>query len=578
MIKKIQIIAVIIMMSSCSSMKWTRTNKSDETALTEAEKTKFNSYFYKALDQKETGQYAEALETYRMCYKIDSLDAGLLTEISTLYSVANMHEEALRLMTIACKNNEHNWWLNRRLITLYSNAKEPEKALVIARKLQKAYPYKEEIYHIQAALYKDNKQPNKAIAVYDQLEKITGIEESLAFQKFYLYAEQEKITKAVAEIDRLVNKYPTNSKYKVIRGDIYMQQKMPKEAFEIYQGVLNTDPENPYIYMSLSEYYQLEGQPEKAIESTVNALKNPQLAVDEKIEILGQHVQNIIRDSARFNETDSLFGLLIEHYPLEEQVQGYYSIYLQYRNRIPEAIDALESMILINPKNPQSWLQIIQLQLAERKFEEVISVSNRAIEYLPETSQFYFYKGLSLFQTDKLLEAMHTISLGLATIPENKGAMKSDFYAQMGDIHFKLKNDSAAFAAYEQALQHNPANVYVMNNYAYYLSEMNKDIRKAELMSAKTIEKDPSNSTYLDTYAWIFYKQANYTLAKFYIEKAIDNLNDELEPGVIYEHYGDILWKRGDKEKALEMWKKAWDSGNKNEELKTKIENKKMLD
>ena len=115
-----------------------------------------------------------------------------------------------------------------------------------------------------------------------------------------------------------------------------------------------------------------------------------------------------------------------------------------------------------------------------------------------------------------------------------------------------------------------------MNNYAYYLSEEKLDLKKAESLSAKTIEKEPKNSTYLDTYAWIFYQQGNYSLAKFYIERALDNIESEKDSGVISEHYGDILWKTGDAVKALEMWKKSFESGNVTDELKLKIENKGM--
>ena len=93
-------------------------------------------------------------------------------------------------------------------------------------------------------------------------------------------------------------------------------------------------------------------------------------------------------------------------------------------------------------------------------------------------------------------------------------------------------------------------------------------------MSAKTIEKEPKNSTYLDTYAWIFYQQGNYSLAKFYIERAIDNLKEKQESGVILEHYGDILWMTRENDAiALETWKKAYDSGYQTEALKNKIDN-----
>lgn len=112
-----------------------------------------------------------------------------------------------------------------------------------------------------------------------------------------------------------------------------------------------------------------------------------------------------------------------------------------------------------------------------------------------------------------------------------------------------------------------------MNNYAYYLSEKNMNLKKSESLSAKTIEKEPKNSTYLDTYAWIFYQQGNYSLAKFYMERAIDNMDKKQDPGVMYEHYGDILLKTGNEKKALEMWKKAYETENKTDALKLKIEN-----
>ncbi|NCU32674.1 MAG: hypothetical protein EOM23_07075, partial [Candidatus Moranbacteria bacterium] len=95
----------------------------------------------------------------------------------------------------------------------------------------------------------------------------------------------------------------------------------------------------------------------------------------------------------------------------------------------------------------------------------------------------------------------------------------------------------------------------------------------AEMMSAKRVEKEPSNSTFLDTYAWIFFKQGNYSLAKFYIERAVDNLEADYDATVIYDHYGDILWKSGNKEKAAQMWQKAIDKGLKDAVVEDKLKN-----
>jgi tetratricopeptide (TPR) repeat protein len=231
----------------------------------------------------------------------------------------------------------------------------------------------------------------------------------------------------------------------------------------------------------------------------------------------------------------------------------------------------LESMLNINQKNEQTWFQLIQIYLSEQNYPKLMDVTARAIESLPKVAQWYFYRGITQFQLKEYEAALKTNQQALEVISDKEMALKTDIYAQMGDIYYKLGNKEEAFASYDQALKINPGNVFVMNNYAYYLSEENVELKKAESMSAKTVEKEPDNTTYLDTYAWIFYKQGNYSLAKFYIERAIDNLKADYDAGVIYDHYGDILWKSGDETKAVEMWKKSLEFDADSEILKQKI-------
>jgi tetratricopeptide (TPR) repeat protein len=92
--------------------------------------------------------------------------------------------------------------------------------------------------------------------------------------------------------------------------------------------------------------------------------------------------------------------------------------------------------------------------------------------------------------------------------------------------------------------------------------------------SGKTIEKEPNNSVYLDTYAWILYKLGKYRKSMKYIEKAIENNGSG--DGDILEHYGDILYKNGNVEQAIEQWKKARKKGRDSEDLDYKIKNEKL--
>ena len=93
-------------------------------------------------------------------------------------------------------------------------------------------------------------------------------------------------------------------------------------------------------------------------------------------------------------------------------------------------------------------------------------------------------------------------------------------------------------------------------------------------MSGITVKAEPLNPTYLDTYGCILFEQVSYIMSNIYIEKAIEY---EDEPSAdVYEHYGDVLFKTGEENKAIEQWKKARELGGDSKTLKRKIRRGKL--
>lgn len=540
--------------------------------ITDDDRVRFTTFFYEAIRFKEAGQYDQALEAYRMCETIDSLNGGLQSELGQLYAALGNSKAALKATKAAYNSAPDNWWYGINLVSLYAALKQLDKAIDVAGALQRVFPNKEEVYQILSTLYKQAEKPEKAIAALNKLEALTGIDGAISMDKFSIYLGMKQNKKAIAEIDKLSAKFPTDMRYKVLRGDIYMYQELPEKAFEIYKHVESEEPNNPYVYVSLSNYYKQQNNSELARVNVVKALKLDALEVEQKISILGDYVKDMIRDTIKLDETESMFKLLVERYPLEEKVYDYYAVFLQYRKRFPEALSMYETMLNINPKNEQTWLQIFQLRIQNANFEGLKTDADRAIAVFPENHPFYFYKGIAEIQLKNYPAALQANKKALSLATESDKAVQSDYYSQIGDVYYRMDSTLLAFEAYDKALEANPGNVYVLNNYAYYLSEKNQNLKKAESMSAKTIEKEPKNSTYLDTYAWIFYQQGNYSLAKFYIERAIDNLDNKQDPGVVLEHYGDILMKVGNPEKAFEIYQKSYQTENKTEILKKKID------
>ncbi len=65
-------------------------------------------------------------------------------------------------------------------------------------------------------------------------------------------------------------------------------------------------------------------------------------------------------------------------------------------------------------------------------------------------------------------------------------------------------------------------------------------------MSKRTVDHEPNNATYLDTYAWILYQQKRYEQAYEIIERCIA-CADSTGTGdaTLYEHAGDINYRAG---------------------------------
>ena len=132
-------------------------------------------------------------------------------------------------------------------------------------------------------------------------------------------------------------------------------------------------------------------------------------------------------------------------------------------------------------------------------------------------------------------------------------------WGAIGDLYHEMGKDKRAFKAYGKALGYNPENVLVLNNYAYYLSLLDKDLEFALQMSEKAVNIESNNASYVDTYAWILHRLGRNEEAKKAMIQAL-SLSAQRQPSLLI-HYGDILWALGEKFMADTYWKKAVDLG-----------------
>ena len=133
-------------------------------------------------------------------------------------------------------------------------------------------------------------------------------------------------------------------------------------------------------------------------------------------------------------------------------------------------------------------------------------------------------------------------------------------WSTKGDIYHQLGEPKKSYKAYENALKINPDYVYVLNNYAYYLSMEGKNMKKAYAMSRKTVEAEPDNATYLDTFGWILYLMGKAEEAKPHFKHAM--LYGGKDSAVILDHYAEVLFALGEYDRAMVYWNQALRKNN----------------
>lgn len=537
--------------------------------LSPEQQRKFDYFYYEAANLKNAGKYDAAYDLFSYCLSLDTASSPVLYELAMFQLQRNRPEKAVEMLKSAVAHSDDNFTYRMTLAGLYRNLGMYGEASDSYEELVKRYPDKSELnYYLADALTQEG-EIGAAIDAYNVLESTMGMNETLSLQKFKLYQTLKQSDKAFEEIEKLANKYPMNARYRLLMGDLHLENEETEKALACYQQAHEIDPDDPRYIVSMANYYDQTGDKEAAEQEIRDALVNEKLDVETKVGILSRYVQRLQQTQQGIENANSLFQTLLDQHPEDTELKLMYGSLLMAQQKEEEAKFQFQLVTEMEPSNEGAWQQLLNISLKGEDIPEVIRICTRCKELFPEAPEYYFYLGIGYYMQEKYQESLDTYYAGLKIIPEGNGVVKSNFYGQIGDLYYQIEKMDEAYKAYDEALKYNENNAPVLNNYSYFLTLDKKDLKKAERMAAQCIKLEPDNATYLDTYAWVFFVQGNYTLAKIYIENALSK--DKTNSAELVDHYGDILYMSGEKDKALEQWKKAKEMGKDTDVLKQKI-------
>ncbi len=543
--------------------------------LSEKEELKFKHAFHDAGKEKILGNYELAAELFQQCIKINPKQADPYFELATIYDYAGKKDKALIYAKEAVKLEPDNTWYKLLYADLLKKDGQIEKVLKIYEELIKQTPGKIEYYYELANAYLNTNNLADAILVYDKIEEQFGLNDEVVIQKQKLYLALNKPDKAIEEIQKLINLDPSEVKYLGVLAEIYQKTNNQAKAIELFDKILILEPDNSFVMLSLSEYYKKMGDKEKSFLYLEKAFLNPSLEIDSKVKILLNYYVITETDSSLIKQAYVLLDALIKTNSTQAKAFSIYGDFLYRDKKIVEAREQFRKAVKLEKDKFAIWNQILVIDAELEDYISMEKESEQVLELFPTQPFLYLYNGVANMQLNKLEKSIESFETGVNLVVDNK-TLSSQFYSNIGDAYHRLKQNDKSDLYYEKALSLEPDNILVLNNYSYYLAIRGEKFERAEQMSKRSNDLAPNNSNLQDTYAWVLYKMGKYDDAKKLLEQAMQNGGSS--SATVVEHYGDALFHLNEKEKALEYWKKAKETGKGSDLLEKKIQEKHLTE
>lgn len=581
----------------------------------DSNRKKAKHYFLEGAIKDAEGKEDEAYEYYKKAYLADStyVDAGNAYGSSRLFLNTDMlsrREQKLKALKIARKYMD--FYPGDAFATMqYGYMAQISDTLPEAIRVYEDFgKYNNSNISVilsKAETYGMMGMNDSAISTIRHFERIKGTSVESTLQKVRYHLLEGDTISIFNELTDLVASNPTNIDYLLLKAKVMEVLGTPDSSLYYIRLAEKFEPNDGRVKNELANYYAIQGDSISFDKYTYEALMSENLDMELKVGILSQYMQRILSDKSDTKRSDKLFETLRQQYPHEPVILELGAQYSGAKKDFPSAIEQLKYAIDLDGQNPEYYGGLMTYYLVSDLPEEAMAIYEKSkkgnVELPPSASILYANAAETLKKFD-IAEATYDslindlapgVHLGDSVVDLTKLRnlewqqlyVLSSYFEMAGDMYYKMGNLDETFRCYDNTLMIFPDNILALNNYAYFLIDDkgaepgDEDFRKAKEMSEKALHltaKEPV-STYLDTYAWILFKEGNFEEAEKYQEQAFEVMEKEGQSPTydFYSHYGDILFMNGKPEEALEQWEKALELEPDDAVLQKKVQNKSML-
>ncbi len=544
---------------------------------------------------EQEGHLEEAIKKYEDAANYDP-QPGIFYSIGKAYYKLNKIPNALKYSGKAASLEPKNTEYLYLLATIFASARMPDSAAVYYEKIIALDSTNIKAYFNLAQQYESNK-PTQALEIYNKLLKMIGPEWDVLVKVADLNEQMGNVDATIQTVEKLIKLNPGNLNLNKLLIQSYLKVNKPDEALKKVDEELTSFPDdNELIELKAQAFIRKNDYP-AASKIYMRIIENKDVSFEKKFDIGSAFLAAAQKDSTNLRYAKEIFQAINKD-TVNWQVNAYLGEIALRENQDSVAINYFQTASELAEWNSQIWTRLGGLLFDKGKYKEAVEQMSKAVDKFPNDFSINLIYGLSLSQDNQFSEAETYLDKSLKINPNDLTALMAMGYTLnrlkhdddaliylnkalvidpsniqaisiAGLIYETKKMYSISDSLYTKALESDSTNALILNNYAYSLSERGKDLDKAFIMSQKSLDSEPKNSSYLDTFGWIYYKKGDYKKAKEYIEKSI---SIDKNSGTVYDHLGDICFKLGDKNKAMEYWKKAFELDKSIENLKEKID------
>lgn len=559
------LVFLMVLATACTHKAVTNTDFKGKTDKSDG---RYDYLLAEALRQKYVGDINEAAGLFEKCIETDRQRAVPYFELAQIYSAAGLAEKSMAYASTAARLEPENYWYQLASGSLFTQYQQKDSALVYFSRALEADSRAVEINTILAGLYAEKGEVDKADSLFRVLNNEGALNDDMFLMMISGLIMKGEMSEAAARTKKLIEKQPDEMRYKALLADIYFEDGKKEKSDSIYKEIIAKNPgdiESQLLYlMNLvykKEYSGITAFLDNVFESEI-------VERERKIAVAGRLLSDTAYVIENSGSLEKSLKILETRYPEDEEILAMRPGMYETAGRKDEAIIRYEEL-LTNIKPGFYFSERLILLYADRR--EYRKLFNLASVYARENNRSILgkvYYAIAAMELKEYETADSELQKALI-LAGNSDELRVQVLSMMGDLKYRMKDFDSSYGFYEEALKISPEEPLILNNYAYFLAEGDRDMKKALKMAETVMAKEGDNETYIDTYAWVLFKLGRYREAHKTMLRIFEK-EGERDPEIL-EHMGYILSAMGKCSEAVEYWREALDKDNTKSYLEEEI-------